>query len=115
MHTLKNELIDVLFTLEEKQVLWLDTSAETVDHQKRHRSSAIQISRFNNGDECERYIRYNDHYPTIMIVSGELNRETITNLHNLQSIRAIYICSSSSAKDKTWTSQLKKVSCSFLF
>ena len=98
-----------MFSLDKRQILWLDTNAETIDRHKRHRFSEIQIIRFKNIDECEEYIRHNDHYQIVLIINSPLIPEIISRFNSLRHITSIYIRSLNSDNLDECIPQLKKV------
>ncbi|CAF3087174.1 unnamed protein product [Rotaria socialis] len=98
-----------LSEIERHQILWLDTTEKNSDTCKRQRCNLNLIVTYTSIEECEEYIRHNEHYRITLIVNDPVKAETITKLSELESVTAIYFRTSENATDKSEASQLKNI------
>jgi predicted regulator of amino acid metabolism with ACT domain len=87
-------------------IIWIDTNVSTEEenrkaHQELHNLfEEIEISVFQQSADCEEYVQQHSEKSFLIIVSRQLAQELIEKIHNLESIKFIYIyCHSQNWKE----------------
>ena len=95
-------------------LLWLDasvnSSSENVDAQLQLRSSIHYLRTFEDGDECENYIRsVSKHDRVVLIVSGRLGATVVPRIHSLRQLASVYVYCKDKKRNEEWANHFKKV------
>ncbi len=100
--------------LETYFLIWLDaavnSSKENVEAQQQLRTSINHLTTFDDGNECEEYIRSVPKEDRIvLIVSGQLGQKIVPHIHQLRQISSIYVYCMDKKKNKQWAQDFSKV------
>ncbi len=100
--------------LETFSLLWLDAavneSQENIDAQQQLRTSINFLRTFEDGDQCEKYIRSIPKDDRIvLIVSGRFGETIVSRIHSLRQMSAIYVYCKDKKRHEAWAKQFKKV------
>jgi hypothetical protein len=101
--------------LESFACLWLDQNVNLTqdnrDTQNELRQVINHLRTFDNGDECEQYIRKITQEKVVLIVSGSLGRQVVPRLHDLQQVSACYVFCQDQKANEQWANKYHKVRC----
>lgn len=95
-------------------LIWLDacvnTSKDNIEAQEELTSILNKFKTFEDLNDCQKYIQsvsLNDRI--VLIVSGQLGRQLIPKIHQLEQLSSIYIyCMNKEANEK-WSKDFEKV------
>jgi adenosyl cobinamide kinase/adenosyl cobinamide phosphate guanylyltransferase len=97
--------------------VWLSNSIinaqRTVDAREQVRSLANHVKNFENTTQCEQFIRsLSNDDRVVLIVDDELGQQIVPQVHELQQVFAIYVCTPEKHGDISWFKQFSKVTVS---
>ncbi|CAF1465795.1 unnamed protein product [Adineta steineri] len=98
--------------LELYSLLWADHSVNSSENRKTQeqlRSAINHIRVFDNGNDCEIYIRQSKDDQILLIISGQLGSVIVPSIHSLRQINSIYIYCFNSNKHREWASKFTKI------
>ncbi|CAF1338162.1 unnamed protein product [Adineta steineri] len=99
--------------LETFTLIWLETNINDRKHEdveEMLHSTINHIKKFDDLDKCKKYIEEaSKDDKLVLLISGQLGRQLIPFIHQLQHISAIYIISEDKENDKTWARDFPKV------
>ncbi len=99
--------------LEIFSLIWLDANLnvqKNQDTQEKLRATINHIKKFYDVEECKNYIEQTSKVDRlVLIVSGELSRQVVPFIHQLQQVSAIYMYSKDKEADEKWTCNFSKV------
>ncbi|CAF5094588.1 unnamed protein product, partial [Rotaria sp. Silwood1] len=112
------QILNKIFTsaddnLETFSLLWLDGSVNKSDNlhaQEELRTTIHQLKTFEKPDKCLEYI-YNvpKEDRIVLIVSGQLGRSIVPNIHSIEQLLSIYIYCYDQNSNEQWSSKYRKV------
>jgi len=92
-------------------LIWLDPNIDEIQLiNDKFRSIAKDIKKLNTIQQCQAYlsqISANDRI--IFIVSGQLGRQLVPEIHQLNQIISIYVFCMDELANRQWTSRYRKV------
>jgi hypothetical protein len=99
--------------LETFSIFWLDGSVnneENLTAQKKLRNIINQVKTFEDPEEfVDRIRRIPQGDRIVLIVSGQLGRIVVPEIHHLRSVSSIYIYCMNQAANKKWSQAYSKV------
>ncbi|CAF0761299.1 unnamed protein product [Adineta steineri] len=100
--------------LETFSLIWLDADVnetkENIDAQHQLRSSINYLKTFQNGVECEEYIKFViEEERIVLIVSGRLGEEVVPRIHQRRQVSAVYVYCMDKKKHKQWAKNFTKI------
>ncbi|CAF1260342.1 unnamed protein product [Rotaria sordida] len=94
-------------------VIWLDANVDDKAIRITEQKLASNINRFKkfqDGAKCQKYIEgRSEKDRLVMIVSGQLGREIVPSVHNLQQVMSIYVYCMNKEINEKWASKYTKV------
>ena len=106
--------------LEISITIWLDAeinkNVENQNAQQQLRTIVNRFKTFEDGNECEKYIRSKSSKERLLlIVNDQQGRQIIPHIHTLQQVTSIYIYCNYKKGNEQWTNQFSKVKQSLLY
>ncbi|CAF3763744.1 unnamed protein product [Rotaria sp. Silwood1] len=99
--------------LEMFHLVWLDAGSSSPDgrHTEQQLRSIINhLVKFQDVHECEEYIKaQSSNERIVMVVSGQLGRKIVPNIHLLRQVISIYVYCMDVVAHKIWTQNYRKV------
>ncbi|CAF3759215.1 unnamed protein product [Adineta steineri] len=99
--------------LETFTLIWLETNINDQKHEdieEKLRTTIYHIKKFDDLDKCKKYIEEaSKDNKLVLLISGQLGRQLVPSIHQLQHISAIYIISEDKENDKIWTRDFPKL------
>ncbi|CAF0973319.1 unnamed protein product [Adineta ricciae] len=99
--------------LESVACLWLDQNIHSTNDNRTTQEELRQVinylQTFDNGDQCEEYIRQTIHEKVVLIVSGSLGQIIVPRLHSLPQLAACYVFCSNKEANERWANKYSKV------
>ena len=100
--------------LETFALLWLDASVNSSEenrHAQQHLRSTINyLKTFEDVEQCQQYIQFVSPYDRlVLIVSGQLGRQIVPNIHKLQQVSSIFVYCGNKQLNEEWARQYPKV------
>jgi hypothetical protein len=99
--------------LESFTCLWLDQNVNSTqdnrDTLQELRQVINHLRTFQNGAECEQYIRQITQEKVVLIVSGSLGRQVVPRLHDLPQFSACYVFCQDKKANEEWANKYDKV------
>ncbi|CAF2956750.1 unnamed protein product [Rotaria sp. Silwood2] len=99
--------------LESYGLLWCDQNMNSREDSRQTQIKLREVinflATFQTSEECYSYIQEHTDRQFILIISGELGRELIPQIHMLTYIISIYIFCYTKSKHENWPEQYEKV------
>jgi hypothetical protein len=100
--------------LETFSLLWLDAKVNATEEnrqaQKKLRQIINHLRTFDNQYQCEQYISFfSEQDRFILIVSGQLGRQIVPQIHRLRQLSAIYVYCRDKKLNEEWAKNYHKV------
>jgi len=99
-------------------MIWLDADInKKVENQKAQQQLRNIVNRFKtfeDGNECEKYIRsISSKERLLLIVNDQQGREIIPHIHAFRQVTSIYVYCKDKKGNEQWTNQFSKVKQNF--
>lgn len=91
-------------------LIWLDASPVETRNTEKLRAIINHLKKFQDVESCQHFIKNlskNDRL--MMIVSAQLGREIVPEIHGLQQVISIYVYCKNQKGAEKWASKYKKV------
>ncbi|CAF1352377.1 unnamed protein product [Adineta steineri] len=100
-------------SLEIFSLIWLDANVDvkgTRDTEVKLRSIINHIKKFQDINECQKYIQQTSQKDRlVIIVSGRLGREIVSSIYKLRQVISIYVYCTDKKTNENWASKFSKV------
>ncbi|CAF4442377.1 unnamed protein product, partial [Rotaria sp. Silwood2] len=94
-------------------IIWLDANVNTNERRSAEQKLASIVKhfeKFQDKEQCQKYIEeQSEKDRLVMIVSGQLGKEIVPSVHNLQQVMSIYVYCMNKEINKQWASRFIKV------
>jgi hypothetical protein len=99
--------------LEIFSLVWFDTNINIEDNrgtQQKLRSIINHINKFEDVQQCEKYIKQRSKKDRIvLVVNGQLGKELVSSIHNLRQVSSIYVYCMDKKNNEEWSNKFNKV------
>ena len=92
-------------------LIWLDANpSEGRDTEQKLRALINHLKKFQDVKRCQEYIEQRtQHDRLVLIVSGQLGREIVPNIHKLRQVISIFVYCMNRQANEQWSSKFAKV------
>ncbi|CAF4345833.1 unnamed protein product, partial [Rotaria sp. Silwood2] len=96
-------------------IIWLDANVNTNERRSAEQKLASIVKhfeKFQDKEQCQKYIEeQSEKDRLVMIVSGQLGKEIVPSVHNLQQVMSIYVYCMNKEINEQWACRFVKVKC----
>ncbi|CAF2772323.1 unnamed protein product, partial [Rotaria sp. Silwood2] len=94
-------------------IIWLDANVNTNERRSAEQKLASIVKhfeKFQDKEQCQKYIEeQSEKDRLVMIVSGQLGKEIVPSVHNLQQVMSIYVYCMNKEINEQWACRFVKV------